>query len=224
MSAWFPDLSFAFPNQPTTTEEAPIAGAKEATQTSEEEEQRMKLKSSGAATKTDIGVDDHNAGPWIEMKGSGTIFYFNKDTKMVSFQRPDGFECKKKRVQKKRQIKSPSITIKHMKDSVVRAQAMAAVWKVDVVQRMTQYEDEEQTKANPESSTYLLNYDEIVERPDQEKMANTVERNPIGQCCFLQPATSMNLVWGSRNLVRRVKQWARKRSQKAQRGSSFRPR
>ncbi len=74
----------------------------------------------------------------------------------------------KKRKVKKRLVGSSSTSIKQMKDAVVRTQAMIAASKVATIQAMTTYGTSMQAMNNPKSDTILLNYDEIVERPDKK--------------------------------------------------------
>ncbi len=73
----------------------------------------------------------------------------------------------KKRKVKKRLVGSYSTSIKQMKDAVVRTQAMIAASKISTIQTMTSYATVTQAHNNPKSDTILLNYDEIVERPDK---------------------------------------------------------
>jgi hypothetical protein len=76
---------------------------------------------------------------------------------------------KKKRVQNKRLVGTKAASIKQMKDSIVKAQALIAARKVATVQEMTQYVTDTQASNNPSSQTYLLNFDMIVQRPDLAK-------------------------------------------------------
>jgi hypothetical protein len=79
----------------------------------------------------------------------------------------DNKQSKKRKV-KKRLVGSYSTSIKQMKDAVVRTQAMIAASKIATIQTMTTYGTERQAMNNPKSDTILLNYDEIVERPDKK--------------------------------------------------------
>jgi hypothetical protein len=56
-----------------------------------------------------------------------------------------------------------------MKDAVVRTQAVLAASKISTIQAMTRtYATVTQSLNNPRSDTILLNYDQIVERPDKK--------------------------------------------------------
>jgi hypothetical protein len=72
-----------------------------------------------------------------------------------------------KRKVKKRPVGSPSTSIKQMKDAVVRTQAVIAASKVATIQAMTSYATDKQATNNPRSHTVLVNFDEIVQRPDK---------------------------------------------------------
>jgi hypothetical protein len=75
---------------------------------------------------------------------------------------------KKKRKVQKRLVGSQSTSIKQMKDAVVRTQAVLAAYKISTIQAMTTYATVTQSLNNPRSDTILLNYDQIVERPDKK--------------------------------------------------------
>ena len=75
---------------------------------------------------------------------------------------------KKKRKVQKRLVGSQSTSIKQMKDAVVRTQAVLAASKISTIQAMTTYATVTQSLNNPRSDTILLNYDQIVERPDKK--------------------------------------------------------
>ena len=75
---------------------------------------------------------------------------------------------KESKKNKKRLVGTCSRSIKQMKDAVVRAQAVIAATKVSTIQSMTSYESKTQAQNCPKSETLLLNYDEIVERPDKQ--------------------------------------------------------
>lgn len=89
----------------------------------------------------------------------------NKDDSDPNGSKDDGDP--KKRIAKKRLVGSHSSSIKQMKDAVVRTQAAIAASKVSTIQSMTSYATVMQANNNPRSDTFLLNYDEIVERPDK---------------------------------------------------------
>lgn len=81
---------------------------------------------------------------------------------------PASAEEKKKpgRIQQKRLVGWPATSIKQMKDSIVRAQAVITANKVETVMAMTRYKSWEQKNNLPSNETYLLNFDNIVHRPD----------------------------------------------------------
>jgi hypothetical protein len=83
------------------------------------------------------------------------------------FSDTDAAGTKKKRKVKKRVVGSQASSIKQMKDAVVRTQAIIASSKVATIQAMTTYVSEKQANHNPRSHTVLLNFDEIVQRPDK---------------------------------------------------------
>lgn len=85
----------------------------------------------------------------------------------------------KKRIQQKRLVGSAAKSIKQMKDSVVRAQAVIAASKVATVQKMTRYKSDTQSFNNPPSETYLLNFDGIVPRPDKADEGERVRKVPV---------------------------------------------
>jgi hypothetical protein len=73
-----------------------------------------------------------------------------------------------KRVQIKRRVGSNSRTIKQMKDSVVRAQHTLLAKKAKTVNDMCTYNTQQKNDENPMNDTYIVNYDELVLRPDEK--------------------------------------------------------
>jgi hypothetical protein len=71
----------------------------------------------------------------------------------------------KTRKQVKRRVGHASKTIKQMKDTSVIQVAVGAVTAISNLQSMTLYDTETKARNNPESSTFLLTYDEIVQSP-----------------------------------------------------------
>lgn len=75
----------------------------------------------------------------------------------------------KKRAQNRRLVGMKASSIKQMKDTTVRAQAVIAANKVASVQQMTRYVTDGQAMNNPACETYLFNWDQIVQHPDKAK-------------------------------------------------------
>jgi hypothetical protein len=65
----------------------------------------------------------------------------------------------------KRRVGQASKTIKQMKDTTVIQVAVGAITSISNLQAMTMYDTETKARKNPESSTFLLTYDEIVQSP-----------------------------------------------------------
>jgi hypothetical protein len=98
----------------------------------------------------------------------------DSDAEAVVIADKDGSEAgaevevdKKKRAVKKRAVGSASKSIKQMKDAVVRTQSVIASSKVATIHAMSCYASEKADKNNPRCHTVLMNFNEIVERPDK---------------------------------------------------------
>lgn len=86
------------------------------------------------------------------------------------------------RLQKKRPVGSASVSVKQVKDSVVRGQFDSFAKKAASVQAMTLYKTEKQTDNNPAFLPLVVVFDEISPRPD-DLMDGERERDlPLFTC------------------------------------------
>jgi hypothetical protein len=179
-----------------------------------------------------LAKQPHNINFW-ELRGDGSIKGVGDDRKEVttgtlttlakanSTVRDDNGkeyfllrhkDKKKKKVYAKRQVGSTAGSVKQMKDATTRIQAAGLVVKAKALQAMTTYSLEAQTENNPSSDTIIINWDEIVPRPDKEKEGARTRKEPAVSLLVPSKMSSKYVIYQLEEVVKILKSGSKRKA------------
>jgi hypothetical protein len=128
-----------------------------------------------------------------------------EDDDDVGDESQDNITVRKKRA--KRIVGTQSGSIKQMKDAVVRTQAIIVASKVATIQGMTTYDTATKNANNPLSHTILINFDEIVPRPDKVGEGERYRTHPMFTVLMPKHLDPVSLGFEFENLGKAMQKW-----------------